>query len=398
MRLSLLDGGWQQPWFRDSGVVRVCLFNVEDAPATTLQVRIDNHLVGRFAPGQPKPKVEDLTEPLVRLVLKRIVSLCPERLDELLATDTRDPTYLIDVQEPDLTELRGAPNDKECRYQSFQDGDLFCLVGISPSSSPSARKQAGATTRFMCAACTLADARVACSHLHHPTVLLPPDSAPQVSSARCDIGRDGIRQGAAGCRPGGHACWERTVEFRKLPAAVASPLALHEAFDYFDSLWKNVFKTHLLHIRAATVAGKLAMPCATHAEFEVKLSALADIMNSLEIGDEDLNPEHRVSPDHQKGRTLARLESALAHKVTGTGQDLACSARVNAAVTVLRNAMSLRRGYQHSGDASKKLPQAFSRFGLAYPPDSGEVAWQRVQARVLGALAELRDVLHDLDR
>jgi hypothetical protein len=44
------------------------------------------------------------------------------------------------------------------------------------------------------------------------------------------------------------------------------------------------------------VLGKLAMPCGTQSDFETRLSALADVINSLEVADEDLSAEHR---DHR---------------------------------------------------------------------------------------------------
>ena len=330
-------------------------------------------------------------------VLRRLAALGPERVDELLRADTVRPAYVIEFQESDLGDLRVVSCEKECKYQQPKDGDLFCSVGFDPTKFVPPVSDLGATTRFMCNLCSLPDARVVCSHLHHATVLMLPDGVPQAKSARCDIGNAQAQQEPAKCRPGGHECWTRIVEFPRRASPVGSPLALHESFDYFDALWNNVFKAHVLRMRSAAVLGKMATPCASQADFEVKLSALADIINLLEVRDDDLSPEHRESENHKKGRTLARVESALARGATDAGMEAGVLERVKAAVTVLRNAMDLRRGYQHTGDASGKLPQAFSRFGLAFPPSSGEVAWQRVQEGVLGALAELRDMLRDLD-
>lgn len=236
------------------------------------------------------------------------------------------------------------------------------------------------------------------THLHHALLAFVPGSMPDIMEAHCDIGRTEIDQDARKCRPGGHACWVKEVEDAVSEPSAASPLALHESFDYLDALWKNVLKTHLLRLRGAAVPGKLAMPCGSAADFEAKLSALADIINSLDIADGDLALAHRDDQNYGKGRTLARLESALVHRLGAGAVDGEAVRKVKEGVRVLRNAMDLRRGYQHTGSgAAGKLPVAFGAFGLPYPPHSPTMAWERIQSEVLRALEVLREVLRGLD-
>ena len=253
MNLSLYDDGWKEAFLGNAGVGHFLMFTVEHGSAKFLQLRIDDDLARKVAPRQPRPAMKELTEQVVRFVLKRLAALGPDRVDELLTAVGRYPTYVIIIQDSDLGDLRTERDEKQCRYQALRGGDLFCSVAISPARTPQPVSEPGATTRFMCSGCTLPDVRVACSRLHHPTVLVLPDGAPQVTAARCDIGKDEARQEPAKCRPGGHACWSRTVEFLPRPTAVVSPLALHESFDYFDAVWKNVFQVHVLRPRAAAV-------------------------------------------------------------------------------------------------------------------------------------------------
>jgi hypothetical protein len=369
-------------------------FAVEDAPAERLIVRVGRIVRSRIFPDQPRPNLEQFTGPLTMLALSRIEAVGAERLDSLMPRTFRDPTVVIDLQEADIPEVRRLATGKHCKYQLPKQGDLYCAASVPlRGGSP----VVGPTTRHLCGGCSMPDSRLVCSHLHHATVLHGNASFPALSGARCDLGRNEIEKPSA-CHPAGNACWEREVEFAPATSSVPSPLALHDAFDYFDSLWKNVFRAHILRVRGAAVAGKLATTCTSQADFEVKLSALADIINSLDVADEDLAPEHRESKNHVKGRTLARVESAMAHRLTKAGADAESVERVKAAVRVLRDAMDLRVGYQHTGgDAAGKLPQALARFGVTYPPASGEAAWGRVQERVLGALTGLRSVLRDLD-
>lgn len=394
MRLSCFDGGWHGPSIQGNGVFHYLLFKVDDATGGQLQIQVDDGVFWRVNPGDPHPKPETFTERFTLLALGRLGALGRERVDELLAENASHPTYAISIDERDADEVRRLPGERECRYQSTEKGDLYCSVGASSVS----KERPMPTTRHLCGSCSLPDGRVACSHLHHAVVGLVPGERPSILRAYCDIGRDEVSQDAGKCRPGGHACWAKEVEFAASEPSAASPLALHESFDYFDALWKNVMKTHLLRLRGAAGPGKLATQCGSAADLEVKLSALADIINSFDITDADLVPAHRENENYAKGRTLARLESALVNRLGGGAMEGEAIPQVKEGVRVLRSAMDLRRGYQHTGSgAAGKLPAAFAAFGLPYPPTAPSAAWARIQAEVLRALEMLREVLRSLD-
>jgi hypothetical protein len=388
MKLSLEDRDWSKPGFQGASLVYYLWFKVEDAAGEVLLLRIDD-IFWRFGQGGSRPDVTTFTERLTLLAVNRLVALGSEHVDDLLDKGYRHPTYVIDVGEQDVDEIRTLPGPKVCRYQSSKAGDLFCAV---------ARGEPGRTTRYLCDGCAWPDWRVACSHLHHGLVGFAGDDMPGIVEARCDIGRAEVTQNASKCRPGGHACWVKEVEFAEAEPTTASPLALHESFDYLDAVWKNVFKKHVIQLRGAAVVGKLATPCMSSSDLEAKLSALADVIKSFSIEDDDLAPEHRANKDYAKDRTLARLQSALLHRLGAGAEEEGAASQVQDAVRVLRSAVTLRTGHQHTGGgAAGRLPAAFGAFGISYPPSSPTSAWARVQSGVLRALEGLREVLRGLD-
>lgn len=389
MRLSLREREWGKPGFEGNSLFYYLWFDVEDATGEHLVVRVGDGVFWRVDLADPRPKVETFTERLTVLAVNRLLALGRERVDDLLDEGYKYPTYVINLDEQDVDEIRRLPGAKECRYQDPRNGDLYCSVA---HKNPPA-----ATTRYLCRACTLPDSRLGCAHLHHALVAFNPPVAPAVVRSQCDIGRDEVAD-ASKCRPGGHACWVKEVEFKASEPTTASPLALHESFDYLDALWRNVLNKHLLRLRGAAVPGKLATPCASAADLESKLSALADVMNSFDIPDGDLAPVHSADENYGKGRTLARMESALLNRVGAEAADETAVRQVKDGVRVLRSAMDLRRGYQHTGSgAAGRLPAAFGAFGVPYPPPSPAMAWARIQSEVLRALEMLREVLRGLD-
>lgn len=389
MRLSLRERAWGKPGVEGNSLVYYLWFDVEGATGEDLVVRIPSGVFWRVDRVEPRPKVETFTERLTLLAVSRLVGLGRERVDDLLDEGYSHPTYVIDLGEAEVEEVKRLPGAKECRYQETRSGDLYCSVA---DKSPPA-----ATTRYLCSSCTLPDARLACTHLHHALVTFHPPAPPAVAKSRCDIGRNEVAD-ASRCRPGGHDCWVKEVELAVSEPRTASPLALHESFDYLDALWKNVLKTHLLRLRGAAVLGKLATPCESASDLESKLSAVADVMNSFDIADADLSPAHRGHKDYVKGRTLARLESALLNRLGDDAEVGDAVRQVKEGVRVLRSAMALRTGHQHTGGgAAGKLPGAFSALGIPYPATSPGMAWARIQSEVLRALEMLREVLRGLD-
>lgn len=156
MKLSLYDGGWQGLALRESGSSNTLMLQVEDAAASYFQVRVRSHLLRRL--GRPDD-IHELTEPVVRFVLARIEALGRERVDELLASDTRYPTYLIEVADSDVEDIQSA-GGKQCRYQLHRDGDLFCSAADGPKNSNAGRRHA---TCARSARCRIPELRARCA-------------------------------------------------------------------------------------------------------------------------------------------------------------------------------------------------------------------------------------------
>ena len=201
--------GWQGPWLdpASSKVIHILLLAVVDAPADTLEVRVDENVLWKFD-SRPEPADPTrFTERFVRLALNRLAAYGPDRVDEPLAPKMKYPTYVINIEESDRAEVM-APDDKQCRYQLTQsDGDLVCSVGRVPNEGIG-----GPTTKYLCGQCSLPDTRTVCSHLNHALVLFMPDEAPQAWRAQCDVGQPRARDEPARrpYRTVGHQGWSTT--------------------------------------------------------------------------------------------------------------------------------------------------------------------------------------------
>lgn len=331
-----------------------------------------------------------LTGPVLLVVLDRLGRLGPEGLEPLLGIVGRQRMYVFDVTEEDVRFGLRLAAEKSCRYQGDENrGDLACSVGTSLKNEDA---QSFATTRRRCRECEIPDERLACSNFCHARVFHRPESlAVELRRAQCQLGREEVEKTPSACRPGGNECWVRGFEFEAPPEEAWYALRLHEALELLDARWAAVFRDHLLVLRGrrSVAAGKLATSCATAAELEAHLSALADLTKGFEVGDKILKDEHRGHDNYKPGMSLARvdsaLEKALAHDADAFG-------RARRAVGVLRDATKLRNAMQHSGD----IVQAYARFQLPYPPPSPQETWNRVQSRVAGALREVADELADL--
>jgi len=387
MRIKLHDGGWMGSFADANGIFNYLRFDVEDGPVEYLQFKLDHFFFRSVNPnGNDKP--EEWTERLTAYALSRLAGLDTDEVSQLASPSQKYPTIEFLLDESDAQEVSQLPAPKSCRYQGENSGDLYCLVGKAPGQEPPVP-----TTRGICSTCDLPDERWACDHLHHAVVGIP-DEHPVILRAMCDRGRSEVQSGAIKCRPGGHSCWERTVAPAKVIASEAAPLALHESLDYLDAVWKGAFGSHLLQLRGASVVGKLATPCQSRSDLEVKLSALADTMSSFSIQDDDLAPQHRGDANYGPGRTIARLDSALTRWASTKAAEEETVRLAHEGVLTLQRVMALRRGFQHTGGgASGKLPVAFAALGLSVPPPAPDVTWSRVRERVLSAFDAIRRLL-----
>jgi hypothetical protein len=120
-------------------------------------------------------------------------------------------------------------------------------------------------------------------------------------------GLEGAERGPSQCHAGGHPCWERIIEpeieASEIPSA---PLALPEAFDYLDAVWRNAMGPNHALFRLTTVSGmaQLAQPCTTLDEVESRLSALSAVFKAMTIQDDLLEAS---SQGLKKDQTFDRL-------------------------------------------------------------------------------------------
>jgi hypothetical protein len=138
---------------------------------------------------------------------------------------------------------------------------------------------------------------------------------------------------------------EEAVGIRQV-ASSAVPLgllALPEAFDHLDLTWRLLTGEHLVRVPRAAIAAKLSQAVISSEEFESRCSALADLLNALNL---------------PKPATLQNMKVKLG-ELLGTE-----AGRAEAAVDTLRSVVALRAGQQHQA-ADTRAEQARVTLGLA---------------------------------
>ncbi len=268
---------------------------------------------------------------------------------------------------------------KRCRYQVAAGGDLFCDCGWA---SPAFRERLE-TSAHLCRNCTLPDARVICSHLHHAKVTRQ-ESTDECSivalTGDCDLGYTQRANDPAKCCFGGHQCWERVVETDARSEVVQfSPLTLHEAIGYLDAVWRNAFGDGLLGRDVLLAGGTLATPCTGIEDFQDKVSALVLVFNAFRV------------PVDSKDGSLAKMLAHLQGWAAERGAPPEEVAPVEQAISVLRRATRLRAGFEHGTGGD--FEEAQQVLGLRLPAVSYAEEWTRLVARVAGQLAIVREFL-----
>jgi hypothetical protein len=285
-------------------------------------------------------------------------------------------TLTLPVEADDLPTIQQLLQEKTCAYQVRQGRDLFCSA--ASADDPTRRVQTGLqtlapTSRDFCQVCALPDTDYVCSHLLHPEVAGKANKgklyARELRGALCDLGNREIDQPSK-CRAGGHLCWEWLVEAElERPAIPVSPLTLPEAFDYLDVCWRLAFERKpLVRVKNLTGVAMLSLPCATHEELIARLSALADVLNSLDIPDTLLPEPSKVQPG-----TLNRLQACLKGRLEAA-EHPGC----DHAIALLRAVMSLRVSFQHSVTA-RDLPTVCFQLSLPFPLPAWGETWERLR-------------------
>jgi hypothetical protein len=284
---------------------------------------------------------------------------------------------------------------KRCRWRHQEEGEDWCAAAAGDTSPLVVTKQRNgrklaATTERLCDGCGVPDARLICSHFVHPSVTgTPAENGTQVertlSGAECNIGRNCIAEDPTGCVPGGHSCWRRLVEPERRKARPVPPLAIVEALDFLDAVWRLTFdRQRLIGTTALVHIARLEQQAVDRQDVRDRLSDLADVFDALEIP-APLAP----SPPGREG-TLLRLNRLLSEKII----DPEGIERVSVAVEKLRAVVRIRAGLQHSG-AGPSLPASFAVLGIGYPPD-WTLVWDQIKEAVIEALTVLRDEVRRL--
>jgi hypothetical protein len=163
-----------------------------------------------------------------------------------------------------------------------------------------------------------------------------------------------------------------------LPATLSS-LALPEAIDYLNAVWRVRSGEPLLTIRRAEAAAKLAFDCSTADEFDSRLSALCGILGHVAVpGVHDT--------------ALMALDGYLSRQL-----DADAAALASEAIADLRGLFNLRAWRQHPGPEGRGL-DAMRRFGIRLPTGDWGAAWRTLQIRTVAALNTLRDQIELVDR
>lgn len=331
---------------------------------------------------------------LRRAVLRYAIQCIEQGLrEELFPVPPTDNTYELPVEKADISSLRQLLQEKTCTYQIREGRDLLCSVASSKDQT--LRGHVGLqtfapTSRALCRTCSLPDTDYVCSHFMHPEVLGMADrgmlQSRQLLGALCDLGKSEV-QHPAQCHAGGHGCWERIFEQEYTLPAVLSSLTLPEALDFLDICWRLAFDKHkaLFRFKSALDMAMLSLSCTTRDELSTRLSALANILKSMDVPDELLSAAKRQIP---KDQTFTRLLDCLEGRL-----DAADYQACQAAVRVLRAVNDIRTAFQHNATA-RPLPAVLGMLALPYPLPACNEAWDCIRAKTAEALGVIREKVY----
>jgi len=164
------------------------------------------------------------------------------------------------------------------------------------------------------------------------------------------------------------------------------PQALGEALDHLDSVWRNAFGDWLFHHVQLTEASGLSLAVSSRADFESRLSYVADILKSAVVPDPLL--DQKSAQSLRADASLGRLRAALAARLAADDTDIAMRS-----LDVLVDANRLRVALQHA--RADDLPSAMARLGLGWPGDWGD-NWELLRHVLVRSLTNLRQAVISL--
>lgn len=160
--------------------------------------------------------------------------------------------------------------------------------------------------------------------------------------------------------------------------ALASLFTLPAAVDYLDAIWWRKFGSGLVLAPGLERSARLAFDVDSAAEADSALSALAEVLKSLEV------PGVNGVGGHPLQRLLPYLREHLSTEAMPA---------IENAVAILNAARQVRAGAQHL-QAQSRVVDALALLNLPYPVADWPSAWRQIQQAVAYACDVIRQELH----
>jgi hypothetical protein len=165
------------------------------------------------------------------------------------------------------------------------------------------------------------------------------------------------------------------------PAELNYPhgLALPEAIDYLNAVWRGHSLAPLIKIPRAEAAARLAFTCTSAEQFDSQLSGLCQLLDALTM------------PDGSNVK-LYEFDTFLNGHLPEGGYQ-----RAHEAIVTLRSLFTLRAWRQHAAD-DRSWRQAAQRLGVTLATADWNGAWRRLHLATIDALGIVREEFHGLDK
>ena len=300
-----------------------------------------------------------------------------------------DETYFIEFGDDlssDLLSVQGP--SKNCEFLSESKRSSVCSIGTQSDGRRTILLQ---TTPLQCEnSCPLPDSRWLCTSAVNISVNermqgrgAHPTSMGRAVAATCREGVD-IEEDIRTCRPGGRECWRRSIDFGTRTIGLIHPLAFHEALDFLDIVWRQLFGSNLNQRTSASNTAAITLPAGTRDELQLRLGALKDVLDAL-IADTPL-PNAPEGKEPVPGQ-LNRMKAAIAQRQPG-------NSRADAAIKKLQLCGRIRDKFEH-GRAANELPKIRTRLGIRAQLTDWPNFWEEVRSIATGALIELRNAIRE---
>jgi hypothetical protein len=147
-------------------------------------------------------------------------------------------------------------------------------------------------------------------------------------------------------------------------------------------------KRRLLSLTNLVGPAALALDCTSRAEFESRLSALADTIDVMKVED-DLLPDGLT--DAQKDGSINRLSECVKARLPGEQYD-----RLAGSIRTLRLVRQARNAVQHS-KVEGGLMSKLQALGIHDAPPHWAEAWDSIRGQTAAALMVIRSELRRWD-